>query len=160
MSLNEKQTGPLDLRRSLVESFWAERDEKAGAVLAMMERYETWRMDDHKLVADAMIGLGLAFERADKTVVVLAMNEIIKLAAYLSASRALRLMEWLDERCPGAVDEALKRQTLEEPGSGVPILAGRLHTLDSLRVLNRVFAPARLKAVRECLACGVQNNQR
>jgi intracellular multiplication protein IcmW len=121
-------------------------------VLAFMESVENWTLDNNQALEDAIQKLGTALD----TISGLDLKEeekFILIAAYIKATRNLRLLQALDNANPGAASKLLmhaenKGTTADDATS---LFLRRNIVFERLRLLSRVFAPERLTMTQKVL---------
>lgn len=143
----------VNLRKSVVQQFWQSRHPRAAKILSWMESVEDWGVDDHEAVAQALTRLAERLPNASQKVLSEQTDRLLDIMAYMSAPRALRLLEWLDQRfAQGALSVALvERATARADDARAQVLIDRLQALRSLDLLSQVFSPARIQTVTELL---------
>lgn len=142
----------LNLRKSIVNEFWKSRSPRMGMILQWMEGMEDWGMDEDQGFSEALLLLVPQMERASREAMIQNAEPLTQVMAYMSSSRALRLMEWFDEHFPQGlsvelVESAQQRQ--EDPTAH--LMLDRLRALQSLSLLGQVFSPARTRFITSLL---------
>ena len=142
-----------DLSHVAAHQFWRNYPDPAiYRVISFMEGVETWTMDGDPALEDALKKLGDTLENVGK-IDLQQEDNFIKVAAYLKASRLLRLMQCLDTAYPGAASKLLmhaektSKTTADTPG----LFLRRNIVFERLRLLGRVFSPERLTLVLKAL---------
>lgn len=140
----------LNLRQSLVDQFWETRDPRMRQILEHMAVGEYWNLDSKERVAEALFGLTGKLDRAKPEAIERCLQPLIRLMAYLSTPKAMRLLEWMSDRYDTLAVELLKEAAvMADPCGGLMI--DRIQTIKSLSLLSNIFAPDRVKQVTELL---------
>lgn len=141
-----------NLRQSIIEEFWQKKDPRMARILGWMESMEDWMLDDNEDVAEVIFVLANTLERVSKNDIVKNSEDLIKAMAYMSSPRALRLMEWFDERFPQGVSVDLTQKALEMKGDErAELLLDRFQTLQRLSLLSKIFSPHRTRMIVDLL---------
>lgn len=141
-----------NLRQSIIEKFWQEKDPRMARILGWMESMEDWMLDDNEEVADAIYVLAQTLERVSRRDIMEHSQELIHAMAYMSAPRALRLLEWFDEHFPQGVSVELTKQALTmKDDERASLLLDRFNTLHRLSLLTKIFAPHRTRIIVDLL---------
>lgn len=133
--------------------FWRDyQDPAIYRVLTFMESVEDWTLDGDPDVEAAIAKLGETLEDIGG-VDLQREDDFIKIAAYLKATRNLRLLQSLDTAHPGAASKLLMHaETAAANNNEVADLFLRRNIVfERLRLLTRVFAPERLTLVQKIL---------
>lgn len=142
----------LNLRKSIVTEFWKSRDPRMNVILQWMEGMEDWGMDDDKDFSDALLKLVPHMERASRTAMLENSDPLIHIMAYMSSSRAMRMLEWFDEHYQQGLSVELvqlSQERQDDPQS--QLMLDRLRALQSLSLLGRIFSPARTRLISDLL---------
>lgn len=144
-----------DLSNDACHKFWKEyQDPMIYRVISFMESVEDWTLDETQELEAAM-------ERLSKTlddignIDLQQEDDFIKVATYIKAGRGLRLLQCMDVAYPGAASKLLMHaeETTQSPNDVPGLFLRRNIVFERLRLLARVFAPARfqllLKAMEE-----------
>jgi intracellular multiplication protein IcmW len=117
-----------------------------------MEGVENWTLDGDADLEASMVKLGEILEDIGG-VDLQREDDFIKLAAYLNATRNLRLLQSLDTAHPGAASKLLMHaeKTAAQNDEVADLFLRRNIVFERLRLLTRVFSPERLQLVRSIL---------
>lgn len=141
-----------NLRQSIIEEFWQKKDPRMARILGWMESMEDWMLDDNEDVAENIFVLANTLERISRNDIVKNSEDLIKVMAYMSSPRALRLMEWFDERFPQGVSVDITQKALDMKGDErAELLLDRLNTLQRLSLLSKMFSPHRTRMIVDLL---------
>lgn len=142
-----------DLSNKAVHQFWHDyKDPMIYRVISFMEGVEDWTLDGDPDLEAAITKLGNTLE--DIGNIDLQKEDLfIKLATYVKAGRALRLMQCLDTAHPGAASKLLMHaEETSISSDDIPGLFLRRNIVfERLRLLGRVFSEERIKLVSKAL---------
>lgn len=133
--------------------FWHEyEDPNIYRVLTFMEAVENWTLDGDPQLEEAITKLGDALEDIG-AIDLHREDDFIKLAAYIKATRNLRLLQSLDTAHPGAASKLLMHaETTTTSNDDVAGLFLRRNIVfERLRLLSRVFSKERFTMVLKAL---------
>ncbi|HVV67632.1 MAG TPA: type IVB secretion system protein IcmW [Gammaproteobacteria bacterium] len=142
-----------DLSLEATHRFWHDyEDPIIYRVVTFMEGVEEWTLDGNPEFEASMTRLGEALEDIGG-IDLQREDDFIKLAAYIKASRNLRLLQCLDTAHPGAASKLLMHA--ENTSTSSDDVAGlflrRNIVFERLRLLTRVFSPERFAMVTKVL---------
>lgn len=143
----------VDLSHKGSLKFWFEyKDATIYRVVTYMESVESWTVDDHPELESAVCSLGEVMDNVGN-IDLQKEDEFIRIAAYLKASRALRLLQAMDTAHPGAASKLLtyaeKQSTSPDDAPG--LFLRRNVIFERLRLLTRVFSSERLALIQQTL---------
>lgn len=143
----------VDLSHKGSLNFWFEyKDSIIYRVITYMESVEHWTVDDHPELENALSSLGETMDNVGN-IDLQKEDEFIKIAAYMKAGRALRLLQAMDTAHPGAASKLLtyaeKQSTSPDDAAG--LFLRRNVIFERLRLLTRVFSPERLALVQQAM---------
>jgi intracellular multiplication protein IcmW len=143
-----------DLHLDSVHAFWDSYDRRIlYRVIVAIERVESWVLDGNPIFEQALIRLGEVlevtpgFELTEEA-------KFIRILANTHASRALRLLQFIDMKKPGTAPQLL--MFAEEASGGgegktpnpyAKMFLRRNLVFERLQLLARVFAPQRISLV-------------
>lgn len=135
------------------QQFWHEyQDPSIYRVVMFMESVEDWALDGDPELEAAIAQLGNILEDVG-AVDLKCEDDFITLAAYVKASRNLRLLQALDTAHPGAASKLL--MYAESNSFSMDDLCGlflrRNIVFERLRLLTRVLAPERFELMIKVL---------
>ncbi len=142
-----------DLSNKGSHQFWFEyKDPMIYRVITFMEGVEDWTLDGDPALEEAMKKLGEILEDIGN-IDLQKEDEFIKLAAYIKAGRALRLLQCMDTAHPGAASKLLMHaEEVSESTDDIPGLFLRRNIVfERLRLLARVFSAERFALVLKAL---------
>ena len=141
-----------NLRQSIIEQFWQKKDPRMARILGWMESMEDWMLDDNEEAAESIYMLANTLERVSRNDVLEHSEDLIKIMAYMSSPRALRLMEWFDEHFPKGVSVELTQKAASiKDDECAELLLDRFNTLHRLSLLGRMFSPHRTRLIVDLL---------
>lgn len=139
----------LNLTPEAVKEFWLVRHDNAlWRIIASMEAVEDWTLDGNPEFEAAVTQLCQTLEKAENFELIQEDN-FIKILTSLKASRALRLLQYLDGLKPGSASKLLIHAEVasNEPGDPAGFFLKRNLVFERLQLLGRVFATERVKLV-------------
>ncbi len=142
----------LDLDAS--HEFWKNYDATAAIyrVIAFMETVEDWTFDGNPTLERTITALGETLDQLSRFELGKE-EQFVTLCAHIRTSRILRLLQAIDTIDPGSASKIL--MYAEEHNTPDHILAGlflrRNIVFERLRLLSRVFSPARFELVLKAL---------
>lgn len=152
MGISPSRRAAVNLRRSVVDEFWKQRDPRLARILGFMESVESWMVDDHEQVAGALGLLTRKLASANPNSVVQQADAMLDIMAYMSSPRAIRLLEWMDGHFQNEIALQMVERAIERPDDPrAQILLDRLQAMRSLALLGRIFCPTRTRLVAEAL---------
>jgi len=141
-----------DLSRAAVHQFWSQyQDPNVYRVITFMEGVETWTLDGDPTIEQAMEKFGTELD--DLTNVDLSQlgqqELFIKIACYVKAARVLRILQAIDTAHPGSASKLLihAEEISQSPDDPPGLFLRRNIVFERLRLLSRVFAPARVALI-------------
>ena len=146
----------LDLDTDTLVSFWRRFDPGLAELIAVMDRAEAWTLDNDPAVAERLLRLGhrLTDEHQAKVLVSAERKDLLLFLAYISTSRALRVIHWLDEQ--GGYGSALVERLVQDRDDVAAVvteaplrelLTHRLRVISNTPFFTKLFAPERLKGL-------------
>lgn len=144
----------LNLRKSIVDDYWKQKDTRTAKILDNMSSLETWTLDEHKNFSEALLTFSnivsdQSFDKLKEN-----MDKLTKILAYMSSSRAVRFLEWGDQKFilqKGLALEMVKNSRANSDSPHYQLLQDRLRTLRGVNVLSYVFSEKRLDLVMQLL---------
>jgi intracellular multiplication protein IcmW len=133
--------------------FWHDyQDPIIYRVVTFMEGVEDWTLDGNSELEEAITRLGQALDDIGG-IDLQHEDDFIKLAAYIRASRNLRLLQCLDTAHPGAASKLLMHaENTSTSSDDLPGLFLRRNIVfERLRLLTRVFSLERFSLVSKVL---------
>lgn len=145
-----------DLSREAVHDFWSKyQDPNVYRVITFMEGVETWTLDGHEDVENALQKLGKELDDLAKVDLgQLGQQELfIKIACHVKAARVLRILQAIDTAHPGSASKLLihAEEISKSPDDPPGLFLRRNIVFERLRLLSRVFAPSRVALIMRAL---------
>lgn len=149
-----------DLAPDGLVAFWRGFDPALAELVARMDRAEPWTLDQEPAIAARLIALGqrLSSERHAIALASADRESLLLFFAYISTSRALRVIHWMDEI--GGHGAQLVERLLRQPddvASVIPVaplrelLTHRLRVISNTPYFEKLFAPARLQGLQRAI---------
>jgi hypothetical protein len=149
----------LNLRKSAVLRHWQSRSPRMSRVVHLMDTMEDWVMDEKKEIEQSLHRMGNRVEKASPNQLLKKSEPLLRLMAYMSSSRTMMMMNWMDEQFQGKVGFRLldlAQQTQDDPTSR--LMLERIRTLHSMSMLPEIFSPMRMRFVLSLLEDTEEND--
>lgn len=149
-----------DLSPGELLAFWRSYDPSLAELVATMDRAEPWTLDGDAAIGARLVELGrrLTGERQAKALAGADREDLLLFFAYISTSRALRVIHWMDEM--GGHGSALVERLLQQ-GDDVTavipleplrdLLTHRLRVISNTPYFVKLFAPERLLGLQRAI---------
>lgn len=150
----------LNLQHDDVMAFWANQDIRLVETLQSMEKLEHWTLDQDQAVEQALQVLVDRLNRLSQEAngfnMIDRSKQLLTILAYIHSGRALKLVNWLENRFSGMGVRLLQdAQDLRElQGEGAieaNLMVDRLNVVRASQHLNRIFSPERMRQVIRAL---------
>lgn len=141
----------LSLKTQDVTEYWRARDRRAAKILEGMGDAEDWTLDGNVLVSNGMAQLLRTMDEAEPETIIDCADDIIDIAAYLSAPKAIRLIEWIERRYGSDCCLHIVRTAAGRSDPNARILIDRFRTLNTVTALARIFSQDRMNLIRDAL---------
>ncbi|MCD0260741.1 hypothetical protein [Xanthomonas campestris] len=146
----------LDLAPPNLLEFWRSYDPGLGDLVSVMDRAENWTVDREPHLGERLVALGRRMTGPEQARAFVSADvpDLLLFLAYISTSRALRVIHWLDEQdeyhqygstvvqrlldAPGHLEGAIALSPLRD------LLALRLRVISNTPYFTKLFAPERL----------------
>lgn len=145
-----------DLSANGVNRFWKHyEDPMIYRVVSFMECVENWTLDGNPSLEEQVALLGTQLDDIAK----INLDELgqqdlfIRLADNIKTGRALRLLQALDIAHPGSASKLLMHaeEVSQSPDDAAGLFLRRNIVFERLRLLSRVFSPARIALILKSL---------
>lgn len=145
-----------DLTTPGVSRFWKQyEDPIIYRVVSFMESVEKWTLDGDPNLEEQIAELGAQLDDISKiNLEELGQQDLfIRLADNIKTGRALRLLQALDIAHPGAASKLLMyaEEVSQSPDDPAGLFLRRNIVFERLRLLTRVFSPARFALILKAL---------
>ena len=143
----------LDLKPEAVREYWQEKHDYAlYRIIEAMEAVETWIVDgtpDIEAAVDKWVGVlnnAKDFELQNE-------EELIYVLSSIKASRALRVLQYIDSLKPGSASKLLiyAEVASNEPDDLPGFFLKRNLVFERLQLMGRIFAPERIEMVLKAI---------
>ncbi|KAG0186589.1 hypothetical protein DFQ28_007594 [Apophysomyces sp. BC1034] len=153
----------LSLSTDGVREHWQEVAPELADLLATIERTEDWTLDNNPDIAERLTQFGLRLSDPSATLRLAEAdkNELLFFLAYINSSKALRLVQWMDQAQEG-LGSKLLNLLLAQDGAGVfanvadPMLAGtmiqRLRIVQNMPYFQQILSSSLLDSVVRAIA--------
>ena len=137
--------------KSAHEYWYQFNDPMIYRVVSMMESVEDWTKDGDPQLEATIEKLGDALEELS-TFKVQEEENFIKLATFLKMPRLLRMLQAVDSIEPGSASKILMYSEEKSPSNPlIALFLRRNIVFERLRLLSRVFSPARFSLILRAL---------
>lgn len=141
-----------DLSTNAVHQFWKQyEDPMIYRVVSFMESVENWTLDGDQSLENAISNLSNELDNiSNLNLDELGQQELfIRIANNIKTARALRLLQALDTVHPGSASKLLMHaeEISQRPDDAPGLFLRRNIVFERLRLLARVFSPARLNLI-------------
>lgn len=145
-----------DLSTEGINRFWKQyEDPMIYRVVSFMESVEKWTLDGDPTLEAEIAELGKQLDDIGKiNLEELGQQDLfIRLADHIKTGRALRLLQSLDTAHPGSASKLLMyaEENSQSPEDASGLFLRRNIVFERLRLLSRVFAPARFALILKAL---------
>lgn len=152
----------LSLTTENVRDYWQQMSPDLGTLFESIERTEDWTLDSNPDIADRLtrLGLKLADPDAARRLAGADKNEFLFFLVYISSSKALRLIQWMDTAQNGLGTLCLNT-LLERDQEGAfanvldPMLAGtmvqRLRVIQNTPFFKKLLDPSMLDSIARAI---------
>jgi hypothetical protein len=137
----------LILMDTFVKEFWGKRDKRLQRILKVMDGVEHWVPEGDEDMDDLIAEVGSALSLAEPAAIEASLDVLITALAYMSASKAMRIMTWLEETHPALFREMLERLEDHDQPKAARLSGRRMKVLQSLNLMGRVFNPKRSQRI-------------
>ncbi|KAF1702986.1 type IVB secretion system protein IcmW [Pseudoxanthomonas kaohsiungensis] len=144
----------LDLDANTVRQHWLEASPGLAELLDHIERTEDWTVDGSPAIGRRLVELGVALNRpgAARALEALDRDRLLFLLVYISSSKALRLLQWLDNAHAGMgtrlltalLEDGARAVSQLQHEALVQTMIQRLRIIQNTPFLNSVFDPTTL----------------
>ncbi len=139
--------GNLELNKKNVDMFWKTQDSRLYKIVSVMEGVEPWVVDDVESVARQVVVLGAKMVNLNTNKLSEVNKEMTTIMAYICCGRALRILNWIDNKYPGVSFYYVVEARESEDWDSGKLLLDRLATIKSLDLLLKVFTPMRARLI-------------
>lgn len=108
----------LDLSTDAIRSYWMENSPELAQLFDELETSESWVIDKYPEIEGRLIRFGKLVSAISDPAVLLRANhdDLLFLLVYISTSKAMRILEWLDEKQLG---QPIIELLLKEDAQGI-----------------------------------------
>lgn len=141
----------LILLDTYVQDYWTKRDRRLSRILRVMDNVEYWVLEDEEDFAQGINRLGRHMSMAEPEQLEKVSDQLVIVLAYMSSSKAIRLINWLEEHHPDVFQRLVHRLPSHERSKAAKLLSTRLRVLQSLDLISKVFNPQRSHRIQSWL---------
>ena len=152
----------LSLSTENVSDYWQQMSPELGRLFSTIEKTEDWTLDNNPDIGERLtrLGLQLADPEATRRLAAADKNEFLFFLVYISSSKALRLIQWMDSTQNGLGTQCLNA-LLERDSDGSfanvldPMLAStmlqRLRVIQNTPFFQKLFDPSMLDSISRAI---------
>ena len=148
-----------DLHTDAINAFWDSYDRRTlYRVIVSLEQVEHWTMDQEVDIEPAFLELGRALDVAGDFDITKHEDQLIRILANTHASRAMRILQAIDQIKPGTASQLLMyaEESSEDKNNKVgdryaKLFLRRNLVFERLQLLSRVFSPQRISLILKAL---------
>lgn len=149
-----------DLASDGLLEFWRGFDPALASLIARMDQAEPWTLDQDPAIGERLVGLGRRLTSEHQAIALAGADResLLLFFAYISTSRALRVIHWMDQL--GGHGVQLVERLLQQPAevaSVIPLeplrdlLTHRLRVISNTPYVAKLFAPERLHRLQRAI---------
>ena len=155
--MDQEKIDRLTLLDSFVNEFWAKKDRRLSRVLKVMDSVETWVFDDKEDFARSVNEMAGSLSTAGEEKIKESVESLITVMAYMSSSKSLRLLGWLEENYPEVFKKMLEALPGHPKAKAARLLSTRVRVMSNLNLMGKVFNPSRSQKITQWLRSGLSN---
>lgn len=148
-----------DLSLESVHAFWDSYDRKVlYRVIVALESVEGWAADNDPKVDEAIIKLGKAMDLSHNVDFTGYEDKLINILAYLKASRAIKILQTIDNLNPGSAaklltyaEEQNNQKNKNATNYASKLFLERNLVFERMQLLSRVFSSQRVNLILNAL---------
>lgn len=135
----------LDLTTSVVEDYYHNKNKRLEKILEKISSIESWTKDSSISVLESVAKLTEALNEAPEYKIMENSEELLKILAYLSCSKAFFFMTWLDENFKKdlSVDFIEKAKECYDDSPEFSLHVERVDTAKKINIIGDIFSQER-----------------
>lgn len=142
----------IDLSEKATESHWRDLSTLMHSLLSQMEEKESWALDDHPAIRDAMEEWAANHAETMGDQAKAQSDNFIRFLSFIRSKRAMRILQALELKNPGVTSDLLYeclKQGADSPDDRrhQQIFRDRLIAISHVGALDRMFSEERLELV-------------
>lgn len=143
----------LSLKQSLVQRHWQVASPRLSKVFSVMEHVEHWVVDEAESVSLALNELSKTLNDVpkEKFVEQKVLEKLLYIMSYVSCSKAMRIMNWFDEKHAGLSLHYMQKIKSVEDWQPASLMLDRMSVVVRISLMAKVFAPSRSRLITEIL---------
>ena len=144
----------LNLSKKVVDRFWEQKNHNFFQIFKMLEENEYWCVDETKEVNTALLELSDLLTEASISAkdVMEQSNTLIFVMAYIKFSKALRIVNFFDEKYKEELSQALVIEAVKNKDkSYYRLLLDRLLFIRDFALLEKIYSRERVDKVKNIL---------
>ena len=144
----------LNLSKKVVDRFWEQKNHNFFQIFKVLEENEYWCVDETKEVNTALLELSDLLTEASISAkdVMEQSNTLIFVMAYIKFSKALRIVNFFDEKYKEELSQALVIEAVKNKDkSHYRLLLDRLLFIRDFALLEKIYSRERVDKVKNIL---------
>lgn len=143
----------LNLKQSLVQRHWQVSSPRINKVFSVMEHVEHWVVDEAESVAMSLNQLAKIMNDVPKEKLgqQKVLEKLLFVMAYISCSKAMRIINWFDEKHTGMSLHYMQKIKQVEDWAPAGLMLDRMGVVMRISLMSKVFAPTRSRLIAEIL---------
>ena len=146
-----KPAETLTLLDTYIKEYWQKKDKRLARILKIMDNVEFWVFEDEEDFSSAVSKLGFFISEASPPQIEKVADHLITIMAYMSSSKALRLLNWLEENHPEVFEKYLQKLPAHSRPRAARLLGSRMRVLNGLNLMGRIFSQERSNRINSWL---------
>lgn len=141
----------LTLLDTYIKEYWQKKDKRLARILKIMDNVEHWVYDDEEDFSTMSSKLGVFISNCTGAEIEKIIDHLIMVMAYISSSKALRFLNWLEEFHPEVFEKYLQRLPLHSRPKTARLMSTRIRVLNGLNVMGKIFSQERSQRINNWL---------
>jgi hypothetical protein len=147
MQSDKPLSDKLILLDTFVKEYWGKKDKRLQRILKVMDQVEFWVPDDDEDIDEEISEIGVALADASEETIESAIGSLITALAYMSSSKSLRILAWLEDAHPDLFRSFLLRLDDHTMPKAAKLSSKRMKVIQSLNLMGKVFHPNRSQRI-------------
>jgi hypothetical protein len=142
-----QETSELILLDTYVQEHWTRKDRRLARILRVMDNVEGWVFEDEEDFPKMVNKMGRALSSVGSEEIQRGIKLLVVILAYMSSSKALRLLNWLEETHPKVFQAMVESLPGHERPRAARLFQTRLRVMNNLDLMGKVFNPNRSQRI-------------
>lgn len=143
----------LILLDTYVQEFWEKKDKRLSRILKIMDNVEYWVFDDEEQFTQGLnrIGRYISSDDINPKKIEEVLEDLVTVMAYSSSSKALRILNWLEEHYPELFQKMMGGLDHHDRPKAAQLTGARLKVFKNLDLMGKIFSPNRSQKITSWL---------